>query len=89
MTWQPSRRGALVLILAAYASPSTPQANAHPIILHAAHLLDVETGRLQTPAEVRIEGERIVAVGAAVEVTWQQLDDEFTLPVFRLTAREI
>jgi hypothetical protein len=30
-----------------------------------------------------------IAVGAAVEVTWQQLDDEFTLPVFRLTAREM
>ena len=44
-----------------------PQARVHPIILHAAHLLDVETGRLQTPGEVRIEGERIVAVGAAVE----------------------
>lgn len=41
--------------------------NLHPIILHAAHLLDVETGRLQTPGEVRVEGERIVAVGAAVE----------------------
>ncbi len=67
MTWQPSRRGALVLILAAYASPSTAQANVHPIILRAAHLLDVETGRLQTPGEVRVEGERIVAVGTAVE----------------------
>jgi uncharacterized protein len=30
-----------------------------------------------------------IAVGAEVEVTWQQLDDEFTLPVFRLTAREM
>jgi uncharacterized protein len=30
-----------------------------------------------------------IAVGAQVEVTWQQLDDEFTLPVFRLTAREM
>jgi uncharacterized protein len=27
-------------------------------------------------------------VGAEVEVTWHKLDDEFTLPVFRLTARE-
>jgi uncharacterized protein len=30
-----------------------------------------------------------ISVGAEVEVTWQQLDDEFTLPVFRLTAREM
>ena len=64
---QPALRGALVLILAAHASPSRPQSTVHPIILHAAHLLDVETGRLQTPGEVRIEGERIVAVGTAVE----------------------
>jgi hypothetical protein len=28
------------------------------------HLLDVETGRLQTPGEVRVEGDRIVTVGA-------------------------
>ena len=67
MTSQPLLRGALVLILAAHAPPSMPQSSAHPLILHAAHLLDVETGRLQTPGEVRIEGERIVAVGAAVE----------------------
>ena len=60
-------RSALVLILAAHAAASPAQSQVHPIILHAAHLLDVETGRLQTPGEVRVEGERIVAVGAAVE----------------------
>ncbi|MGC1520442.1 MAG: amidohydrolase family protein, partial [Steroidobacteraceae bacterium] len=37
-----------------------------PIVLHAAHLLDIETGRLVTPAEVLVEGERIVAVGTSV-----------------------
>jgi imidazolonepropionase-like amidohydrolase len=67
MRLQAALRGALVLICAAHAAPSMAQANVHPIILHAAHLLDVETGRLQTPGEVRVEGERIVAVGAAVE----------------------
>lgn len=30
-----------------------------------------------------------IQVGAEVEVTWHQLDDEFTLPVFRLTALEM
>jgi len=61
-------RCVLVLLLAARAGPSMPQSHAaHPIILHAAHLLDIETGRLQTPGEVRVEGDRIVAVGAAVE----------------------
>src|SRR6202044_909622 len=37
-----------------------------PIVLHAAHLLDIDTGRLVTPGEVLIEGERILAVGASV-----------------------
>jgi imidazolonepropionase-like amidohydrolase len=61
-------RCAFVLLLAAHAGPSMPQSDAaHPIILHAAHLLDVETGRLQTPGEVRVEGDRIVAAGSAVE----------------------
>ncbi len=30
-----------------------------------------------------------IQVGADVAVTWHQLDEEFTLPVFRLTAREM
>jgi uncharacterized protein len=30
-----------------------------------------------------------IQVGAEVEVTWQEFDDGFTLPVFRLTAREM
>src|SRR3984957_14109058 len=63
----PALRGALVLLLAAQASPSMSQSNVHPLILHAAHLLDIETGRLRTPGEVRVEGERIVAVGETVE----------------------
>jgi uncharacterized protein len=29
-----------------------------------------------------------IQVGAEVEVAWRDLDDEFTLPVFRLTDRE-
>jgi imidazolonepropionase-like amidohydrolase len=69
MTLRRALRCTLVVGLAAHASPSMPQAPrpSHPIILHAAHLLDVETGRLLTPGEVRVEGERIAAVGAAVE----------------------
>jgi imidazolonepropionase-like amidohydrolase len=37
-----------------------------PIVLHAAHLLDIDTGRLVTPGEVLVDGERILAVGASV-----------------------
>jgi imidazolonepropionase-like amidohydrolase len=38
----------------------------HPLILHAAHLLEIDTGRLVTPGEVLIDGERIAAVGSSV-----------------------
>lgn len=49
---------------AAYAQePSAP----HPIILHAARLLDVEAGHIVSPGEVLVEGERITAAGASVQ----------------------
>ena len=37
------------------------------IVLHAARLLDVETGRIITPGEVLVRGDRIVEVGASVK----------------------
>ncbi len=37
-----------------------------PIVLHAAHLLDVETGQTHSPGEVLVQGERIVEAGASV-----------------------
>jgi imidazolonepropionase-like amidohydrolase len=39
----------------------------HPIVVHAARLFDVEAGKIVTPGEVLVEGERIVAVGTSVE----------------------
>ncbi|MCU1321117.1 MAG: amidohydrolase [Acidobacteriaceae bacterium] len=36
------------------------------IVLHAARMLDVAAGRVVSPGEVLVEGERIVAVGATV-----------------------
>lgn len=42
-------------------------AGQHPIVLHAARLLDVKNGRLIKPGEVLVEGERIVEVGTAVK----------------------
>jgi imidazolonepropionase-like amidohydrolase len=41
-------------------------AAAQPIVLHAARLLDVETGRMIAPGEILVVGERISAVGASV-----------------------
>jgi imidazolonepropionase-like amidohydrolase len=38
-----------------------------PIVLHAAHLLDVEKGALVSPGEVLVEGGRIAAAGASVQ----------------------
>lgn len=59
-------------LLGAAVAPATyaelaPQAAAgHPIVLHAARLLEVDTGRMISPGEILIEGERIAAAGAAV-----------------------
>ncbi len=39
---------------------------AQSIVLHAARLLDVETGNITAPGEVLIQGERIAAVGTSV-----------------------
>jgi imidazolonepropionase-like amidohydrolase len=51
----------LISIVSAQPTPAT-----RPIVLHAARLLDVETGRIITPGEVLVEGEKIVEVGPSV-----------------------
>ncbi len=43
------------------------QAATAPIVLHAARLLEVDTGNVLRPGEILVEGERIKAVGTAVE----------------------
>ena len=45
-------------------APAAPAA--HPIILHAARLLDVQSGRITTPGEILIQGDAIKEVGAKV-----------------------
>ena len=49
-----------------FAQETTADAK-HPIVLHAARLFDVEAGKIVTPGEVLVEGERIVAAGTSVE----------------------
>lgn len=39
----------------------------HPIVLHAARLLDVKSGKILKPGEVLVQGERIVEVGSTVQ----------------------
>ena len=51
---------AIILLGCAAAAPK------HTIVLHAARMLDVETGRMLTPGELRVEGDRIVEAGSAV-----------------------
>ncbi len=55
---------ALALAAAAYAQPAAPS---HSIVLRAARLLDVETGKMLAPGEVLVEGERITEVGSQVK----------------------
>jgi imidazolonepropionase-like amidohydrolase len=49
---------------ALYASDVTGK---HPIVVHAARLLEIESGHLLAPAEILVDGERIVAVGTSVQ----------------------
>jgi imidazolonepropionase-like amidohydrolase len=42
-------------------------APSHPIVLRAARLLDVKTGRTVKPGEILVQGERIVEVGTTVK----------------------
>jgi imidazolonepropionase-like amidohydrolase len=55
---------AAVLTLASAAAAQQP---AVPVVLHAARLLQVDTGTLLQPGEVLVEGERIRAVGKSVD----------------------
>ena len=43
-----------------------PNASARPIVLHAARLLDVAAGKIISPGEVLVRGDRIAEVGAVV-----------------------
>jgi imidazolonepropionase-like amidohydrolase len=50
------------LLLSAWAAAQTPRV----VVLHAARLLDVDTGRMIAPGEILVRGDRIVEVGASV-----------------------
>jgi imidazolonepropionase-like amidohydrolase len=57
----------LALILISPAILAAQSASTAPIVLHAARLLEVDTGKMLEPGEILIEGERIKAVGASVD----------------------
>jgi len=54
-------------ILTACSAALAQQPTASPIVLHAARLLQVETGNLLTPGEILVVGDRIRAVGVSVD----------------------
>jgi imidazolonepropionase-like amidohydrolase len=56
----------IAFALSAHAQAALQPGTGHPIVLHAARLLEIDTGRMISPGEILIEGERIAAVGSAV-----------------------
>ena len=65
-----SRALAFVALLLSTLVPTAAgqsQAAPHSIVLQAARLLDVKTGRMVKPGEILVQGERIVEVGASVK----------------------
>jgi len=57
----------LSLLLALANAAGQSQLAPHPIVLHAARLLDVKTGRILKPAEILVEADRIAEVGTSVK----------------------
>ncbi len=57
---------AVILAVCSFAQ-EPPSVARHIVVLHAARLLEIESGRIITPGEVRVEGERIAEVGSAVQ----------------------
>jgi len=59
-----------LLIAATFAHPAlgAQESTAGPaVVLHAARLLDVDSGKMLAPGEILVRGERIAAVGSKVE----------------------
>ena len=52
--------------LAAQSTQSKSASGAHAIVLHAARLLDVESGSITSPGEILVKGDSIAEVGAKV-----------------------
>ncbi len=58
---------AILLLPAKFHAQQSAASPTAPIVLHAARLLQVDTGSLLQPGEILIQGERIRAVGTSVE----------------------
>ena len=58
---------AVLLLLRSIALYAGSESSAHPIVVRAARLLEIDSGHLLAPAEILIEGEHIVAVATSVQ----------------------
>ena len=54
------------LFCSAFAQSPPPAKSSRAVVLRAARLLDIESGKIITPGEVLVQGERIAEVGSAV-----------------------
>src|SRR5713101_6479108 len=61
---RPARFAILLILCCSAAAQAQPAIR--PVVLHAARLLDVETGRTLAPGEVLVVGERISEAGTSV-----------------------
>lgn len=50
----------------AWAQTETNASPQHPVVLHAARLLDIESGKIISPGEVLVHGDKIAEVGQSV-----------------------
>lgn len=57
----------VLLVVPVSALAQTTPGQSSSIVLHAARLLDIETGKIVAPGEVLVQGERIVEVGTMVK----------------------
>ena len=69
------KKAALALLFAVAAFGQTQR----PVVLHAARILDIETGKIISPGEILVNGERIVQVGASVPHPARKMAKDRTL----------
>jgi len=65
-----TNRTLLLAVSCALVLPATAASQAappHPIVLHAASLLDIKAGKLIQPGEILVQGDRIAEVGSSVK----------------------
>ena len=65
--WTSSVVAISFLVIAFQVFGQSQSNSSHPIVLHAARLLDVKAGRIVSPGEVLVQGDRIVEAGTAVK----------------------